>query len=424
MSETGEKQHPREVQEPPRQLEDMPEFQKLSKEQQEKLLTLRERMMSEAREPQQVVSRSIDEMGFWEGLKETVRPHMAEKKKIAVGKLKAYGSMAFSLIPVLGEGLAFGKGLFGITRTTAEAGKAAKTVFEPAIRLHKAKNAIMPAVYKVQTWGEIRQLDKVGKDAKFLTKAADAIGRAAEWTTRPFRMVFEGGSASIRVLNTEYAKHAEKAALKMIGANGAKEIHTMRVQAQEAARLAQESFVAGKVAEAAKAGKDLTSTRWWELRKKWQRFGIERGGKAEAARVLRQSKRGIDMMLEARKAGSGAGVVATEAYKITEKVKPTVLEGLGLKKYLALFDKWFNLTPDVPHWLSTTTGIAEFLGVHGIDAIPGIIQASMLKVREVGIDARMGKDVLAYAKKRLFEQKPERKAAAEVFATPAPVGAA
>ena len=70
-------------------LEDLPEFQKLAPEQQEKLLSLRERMMNEAMNPERVVTRSINEMGFWEGMKETVKPH-AEKKMKLMKSLRNY----------------------------------------------------------------------------------------------------------------------------------------------------------------------------------------------------------------------------------------------------------------------------------------------------------------------------------------------
>ena len=99
MSEVGElPQTPEPATEPLTQrLEDMEEFKKLSPEHQEKLLALREQLAAEAMNPERVVTRSIDEMGFLEGMKETMKPHQAKLKELAFNDLKATASAAISM---------------------------------------------------------------------------------------------------------------------------------------------------------------------------------------------------------------------------------------------------------------------------------------------------------------------------------------
>lgn len=393
---------PQPEQEPPRQrLEDMPEFQNLAPEQREKLLSLREQLTAEAMQPNRVATRSIEEMGFWEGLLHTLKPHAEQKKRLMVADLKAKGSLALSIIPILGEGLAFGKGLFGVYK--------AEKVFVPAERLRKAGAAIKPAVELVKA----QKIAKVAEDARRIDKVGNAMRRAAEWTTRPVRMLFAGTLAPLRTLNEEYGKHAVHVAETMLAGN---EIHAARKAAVATAQAERMKFIDGKLEAAAKTGKNLKDVSWWQFSKRWQRYQIERGGNAEAARVLRQAGRVIDTGLEAKLAGTGTGKLGTEAYKAAQKVKPTVIEGVGLKKYLAMFDQWFNLTPDVPHWMSTTTAVAELLGMHGIDAIPAVIQIGVNKYRGAELNLKMARDVYAFAKKRLSEPQPVRRQASEVFA--------
>lgn len=424
MSETGEtppvpqKETTPSVHEqmPPR-LEDMPEFQKLTPEQQEKLLALRERLTAAAMDQKQVASRSIEEMGFWEGMVHTIRPHLEEKKKLWVKDLKAKGSLALSLIPVLGEGLAFGKGIFGFYKAEKGINK-----FMPAARVAKAGKEAVSAARTTWEAGKAYQAGaKLSKDAKGLANVGTGIGKAAEWLTRPIRTLFHTTMTPFRVLNSEYAMHAAHTAKKMVGENA---VYTARQAGMEAAHAARLKHISEQMDQAAKSGKNLENIKWWELGKRWQLNGIRKAGDAEAARVMRQVNRGIDNMVEAGLAGSGKGAFRSGVEKTLTKAKPTVIEGLGLKKYLALFDQWFNLTPDVPHWLSTTTAVGELLGAHGIDAVPAVIQIGVNKWHDAKVTTAMAKDVFAFVKKRLSEPQTDRKEAATVFASEAPVSAA
>ena len=102
-----------------------------------------------------------------------------------------------------------------------------------------------------------------------------------------------------------------------------------------------------------------------------------------------------------------------------KRAAPTIIEGTKFGKFHAFFDRWLNLTPDIPVWLSTTTGVAEFLGAHGIDAIPAVMQMGINRYKSVMVSKDMALDVLGYTAKRGLKKIVERKQAAEVFAKPA-----
>ena len=90
---------------------------------------------------------------------------------------------------------------------------------------------------------------------------------------------------------------------------------------------------------------------------------------------------------------------------------------LKTSRFKAFFEKWLNLTPDVPVWLSTTTGVMEFLGAHGIDAIPAVMQMGINRYKSVMVTKDMAMDVLGYTAKRVLGKFADRKSAAATFAT-------
>lgn len=416
MSEIGEvPQGPQPEQQPLQQrLEDLPEFQKLAPEQQEKLLAIRERLQQEAMNPQQVVSRSINEMGFFEGLYHTAKPHLEKKKTLMVKDLKATASLTLSLVPLLGEGVSFGKGVFGIYKA-----KQGLEKFVPAARLARAGGEVGKAVRATLEGGKAFQAATKVKDVKVLPRIGNAVGKAVEWTTRPIRVLWSGGTAPFISLNKDFNTHALHVADKMLDGN---EVHKATQKIHHAAEVKRGLYINKKIKEARIAEHDLENVRWWQFADKWRRFQIHRGGQAEANRVIRRAGRVLDNRLEKHLVDSGKGLMGSKIDVAMQKVKPTVLEGLGLKKYLALFDQWFNLTPDVPHWLSTTTAIGEFLGAHGIDTIPAVIQLGQNKLKDIGVTWNMGMDVFKYTRDRLLKPDPARTQAAEVF-SPAVAGA-
>lgn len=54
---------------------------------------------------------------------------------------------------------------------------------------------------------------------------------------------------------------------------------------------------------------------------------------------------------------------------------------------------FFNLTPDVPHWLSLTTAVGEMVGLHGIDMIPAVLQMGKNTIDMIATYGKLTKDV-------------------------------
>ncbi len=403
-------------------LEDLPEFLKLAPEQQEKVLAARERMMAEAMSPQHVVTRSIEDMGFWKGMGETIKPHLKKQKEIMFKELKANASLALSLIPVIGEGKGLGTGLLGIT---AKEGKALtgttrlKNIqFEPFVRLSKAakegKKAFVTA-RGVKTADKLWDLSKGGNSifANAAFKVAygfEKTGAIAKDTVRSVVGALAGKKEAARVLGYEFSESASHGAKVMATRMGVEGIQV----AQQAKKLAKaEAYMGVKTAVAA----ENASKHWITFPMKWARSA---GGEVRGR-------------LAAIKAGKEAGKAVTDAVKSVVKktgvvgwleggvkrAAPTIIEGTKFGKFHAFFDRWLNLTPDIPVWLSTTTGVAEFLGAHGIDAIPAVMQMGINRYKSVMVSKDMALDVLGYTAKRGLKKIVERKQAAEVFAKPA-----
>jgi len=432
MSETRESSSQGVTQEqemPQSRLEDMPEFQKLAPEQQERLLVARERMMAEAMSPQHVVTRSIDEMGFFEGLKETVKPHLKAKKEIMFKELKASASLALSLIPVLGQGKGLGTGLFGLAKPVETAWKDVKLgqlTFEPAVRLSKAAQYAKTAFNSGKAVNRIVKYSPLAEEAANLVahvrpekalKAPSKIKTILQGEMKKARDIFSAVGASL---------HAKSAGIGSLGAD-------FSVSAREgatviAAKLGVEGIQAAQqLKNAAKseayrgikavvAGKNAVSKEWYKFPLRWARSA---GGE-------------IGARVASMKAGKEAGKAVTEAVKGVVKnqgvvgwveggvkrAAPTLIEGTKFGKFHAFFDRWLNLTPDVPVWLSTTTGVMEFLGAHGIDAVPAVMQMGIDRYQQIKVSKDMALDVLGYTVKRGLGKIAERQRAAEVFAGP------
>lgn len=421
MGEIGEMpQGPLPEQAPPQQrrLEDMPEFQKLAPEQQQKLLELRERMMAEAMEPKQVVSRSINEMGFWEGLKETTKPHLEKQKKIMFNELKANASLAISLIPVIGEGKGLGTGLLGITVTKGAPVETA-IKFEPLIRGKKAVEL------GKRGYSFIRGETAASKLMKFKTtdssvlvraamKGADAVDMAAAHVKDIPRVVRGGLGAKTAVERSlikgfnASAKEGAKVMMKNFGVEGIQAAQ----QAKKAEKLKAYAAVKTAVKELNAADKE-----WYKFPLRWARSA---GGEVGA-----------------RVASETAGKVASEAVKnaVNESVKstskvgkfveggvkqmaPKAIELTKFGQFKAFAEKWLDFTPDVPVWLSTTTGVLEFLGMHGVDALPAMMQMGINRYKSAMVGKDMALDVLGYTVKRAMGISEKQKQAAQMFRNP------
>lgn len=441
MSEMGEMPHvPQpEPEVPPMRLEDNPNFQKLAPEQQEKILALRERLMSEAANPEQVVSRSINEMGFFEGLKETVKPHLKAQKEIAFKELKAGASLALSLIPVLGEGKGLGTGLFGLTKNADLAWKdvnaasfASKAIqFEPAVRLGKAAERVKTAYNSGRVVNGIVRYSPLAAEATLSNlnahpeKGLKVIRRAKELviaTKSKARDIFSMATSPLAAKNAglssltkdfseasqEGTKLLTKNMLKGAGVRGVAEL-------QKRAEFGAKAAYVGKLKEAGLT-RDVA---WYNLVDKWRYRGALKTAKAAAKEVTDKTNLLLDAHLADRMLGKNVVQKGMESFVL--KKAPGAIEKTAAAakniQFKAFFERWLNFTPDVPHWISYTTGVAEFLGAHGIDAIPAVMQMGINRYKQVMVSKDMAMDVLGYTAGRVLKKVVERKGAAEVFAT-------
>lgn len=425
---------PVEAQEPPRKrLEDMPEFQKLAPEQQEYLLGVRERMMAEAMNPERVVTRSIGEMGFWEGMKETLKPHMAKAKEIAFKELKANASLALSLVPVLGEGKGLGTGLFGVTVKAGAPVEKAIT-FEPFVRLGKAGQHLKTGFESGRTVNEIVKYSPVAHEAADLVahvrpdKAFKPAGRVKEIWYRAgtkARDIFSTVGASLHAKNTalgslsaDFSHSASEGATviaKRFGVQGIREAQHAKAAAKSAAFAAEKMKVAVK---------NAGSREWWKFPVRWARsVGGEVRANVASMKAGKKAGEAVTIAVEATIPGYHHGV-ARVLERGVKQAAPTAIEATRFGKFHAFFDKWLNLTPDVPVWLSTTTGVLEFLGAHGVDAVPAVMQMAVNRYQQVKLSMDAAKDVMAYTTGRILQKVAERQMAAQTFAgAPMPMAA-
>lgn len=432
MSEIGEMPSPApvEVQEPPRKrLEDMPEFKKLAPEQQEKLLALREHMMAEASNPERVVTRSIGEMGFWEGMKETMKPHMAKSKELAFKELKAGASLTISLIPILGEGKGLGTGLLGLGTKEAPlvlsgATKLSdlKNGFEPAVRLSKAFSKGKEVASATKAVKSADMLWDMSKGSRGLEKAAfkvayglDKTGAVIQDVVRPVTSILAGKDAATHVLGQEFSKSAKEGSNIMAARFGVDKIQ----DAQHAKAAAKAAAFAGVKADV--AAKNAVSGEWYKFPVRWARSA---GGEVRAnVASMKAGKKAGEAVTEAVKGSVKRTGVAGFVEGGVKRAAPTAIEATRFGKFHAFFDRWLNLTPDVPLWISTTTGVMEFLGAHGIDAVPAVMQMAVNRYQSIKLSMAAAKDVLAYTTGRVLQKAAERQIAANTFEM-APVPAA
>lgn len=426
MSETTEVPQGLEPPKQPLRLEDRPEFQALAPEQQEKLLALRERLMAEAANPENVVSRSINEMGFWEGLKHTVKPHMAKQKEIMFKELKAGASLAISLVPALGEGKGIGTGLFGIATKDGSLITKATNIgnlkFEPFVRLSNAATKGKEAFNAVKAAPKaVDQLYKFGSkvDGNIFVRAAvktgDALsvaGAQVKDAFRPAAIVFGTKAAAEHSLGAAQHASAVEGAQKIATRLGVGEVYKVRKMGESAA-----AKVYGKtMAEGLKKAGLEKKIPWYRLGDRWKAFGVKREAKRAAKDVMKRADRIISSKISVDT--HGKNFVAKGVETGLKKASPKLIEGTRFGQYKAFFERWLNLTPDVPVWISTTTGVAEFLGAHGIDAIPAVMQMGINRYQQLKVSKDMALDVLAYTATRALGKLAERKRAAAQFRPP------
>lgn len=419
MSETSEVPlTPAEVGEPPqiKRLEDMEEFQRLTPEQQERLLALRERLQHEAMDPKAVVARNINEMGFWEGLKETVKPHLAKQKEILFKELKAGASLALSLVPVLGEGKGLGTGLFGITVNKAKTVGEGAIKFEPFVRGEKAIRAAKLGYAFSRGDTAASKLLKFEKTSgsiftRMAMKGADIVDMAGAHTKDIFQSVkagFGAKAAAERSFVNDFQKAAQEESKRIAEKLGVEGIHAAQ-QAKRVAKVEAYKKVMKQVAEKNAAGGE-----WYKFPLRWARsLGGEVRGRIASIKAGRVAGKAVTEAVE--ESLKSKNVVGRFVEGTAKRAAPTVIEATKFGKFHAFFDRWLDLTPDVPLWLSTTTGILEFFGAHGIDAIPAVLQMAHNRYKQVMISKDMALDVMKYTAMRGLRKLAERKQAAEAF---------
>lgn len=399
-------------------LEDMPEFQKLAPEQQEKLLALRERMMAEAMDPKAVVTRNIDEMGFWEGLKETVKPYQQKSKDLAINDLKAGASLAISLIPVLGEGKGLGTGLFGIgTKENPavvngmvnlktlhvepiERGKRAWKKARLGYNISRSKSAVEIARIGAETAGK-----KVGILKNATAHVHDAL--------QPLPAYLAGKTAAELKIIRE-GQNAMKEGTRVLTENLTKKAGVDAIAALQKSKAAESATAYMKPLTEAGLKHDLA---WYNLFGRLQhREAIHAG--TEAAKVVKATRDAEIAKVIAEKT-AGHNIVRAGLESQFMKKAPGIIETTAAAskntKLKLFFDRWLNLTPDVPVWLTTTTGLLEMVGMQGIDMIPAAIQLEVNSFKRVMMYKDMAMDVLGYTLQRGMRNMAERKQAADTF---------
>lgn len=423
MSEIGETPRvPQPEQDVPQQrLEDLPEFQKLAPEQQEKLLAIRERLQSEAMNPQHVVSRSINEMGFWEGMKETVKPHLQKHKELYVKDLKAYASAALSLVPVLGEGKGLGTGLFGITLNAEKTLAQGAIKFEPLVRGKKALEFGKRGYSYMRNYSAVEHL-KNAKDFIYPMSIKTALGPHQATKSEIRRAVLHDKLRPVGA-RLGWKVAVERSLVKDYGTavkEGAKVLATkLGVEGIQAAQrtkaaMKKEAYQAVKIAVREVNAAD----KWYKFPIKWARSATgEVAAQVAKARVGKEFGKGVTSAVES--AVKSQHLIGKRVEGLVKRAAPTVIEGTKLGKFHAFFDHWLNLTPDVPVWLSTTTGVMEFLGAHGIDAVPAVLQIANNRYKQVMVTKDMALDVVKYTAMKGLQKMADRKRASEVFTVPA-----
>jgi hypothetical protein len=422
MGEIGEMpQGPQPEQAPPQQrrLEDMPEFQKLAPEQQQKLLELRERMMQEAMEPKKVVSRSINEMGFWEGLGATMKPHAKKMGEILFKDLKARTSLVLSLIPIVGEGKAF----LGISKVSEvpwsklsiDSFKTGQAVFEPWVRGKNAYTAAKNTFNAERSYKAVAALKlnavknavEGGKQPNILKRVGNQIGARAHDAMPNVAGVLAGKSAAEKVLVDAVKGDILEGPGKLAATIGAGETYSkVKKVAEEAPKIGAKAFE-----DAAKLVNLDRDVAWWDLVDRMRKVGQKR-------KVVRTANDAV----KAYKNTELAGLSFAQKHIIPQGIERAsqignTMPAFGetIKRLPMGLGKLLDMTPDVPWWLSTITGLAQAAGMHGIDAVSAVSQLGINEYQKAKLNMKMAQDVLGYTASRALGSLAKRKEAAQVF---------
>lgn len=367
----------------PQEFKDVPP---LSPEVEEQRRAVFERVQAESRDPSAIISRSIDEMGFFEGLLKVTEPYRKEKVNIMWKNFIAKTSLVLSLIPVVGEGKAF----LGVVR---EGGKIKR--FEPVFRATVAAH---------------RGSREFSNTMKATVSTEKLIGKIAH--TKPARLV-AGSWKGIREMSKTMGRFGVRDAVTSM--NHLEATNKLFAAKQAASRTKNIEYITERTKRLSEAGY-ANGARWFDAIGKFKVWRIDSAAKKVAKNVMKTH--GDTRAVHAIVAGEiGTGNKA--AQWIGEKAvhaKSAIDVGLKKRKFMAFFDSVFNLTPDVPHWLSLTTAVGEMAGMHGVDSISAMVQLGKNSLHEAKITRTMMKDVWRFTNNRLLGSRDVPKAASEVYA--------
>ena len=132
MSEMGERPQQPMPEDMSRQtrLEDLPEFQKLVPEEQQRLLAMGERLIGDVIKPQVDILERTAGLGIVGAMKEAVLPHMKKMGEIQFKNFKASAMAAISVIPMVSQGASF-------ARATEKAGRFERASVKAAGKVEK-----------------------------------------------------------------------------------------------------------------------------------------------------------------------------------------------------------------------------------------------------------------------------------------------
>lgn len=374
MSETQEVPIPQETKDVP----------PLSPEVEQQRRAAFERVQAEAQDPSAVVSRSINEMGFFEGLMKVTEPYRKEKVNIMWKNLKAKTSLVLSLIPVVGEGKAF----LGLSQKVSK-GKII-TRFEPAVRI----NAAVKVGHR--EFGKV--MGKTVSSEKFLSKIANM---------KPVRFIAGSWEGSRKASQTIKKIASVEAAMSVRHLEKANALFKAK---NEAASYAKDVYKVKKAEEAATRGV-TEKVAWFDAIGKYKLWRAGKvAGKASKEAYTQSLRKALGEKI------TSTGKIGSWVQEKKAMLPTEIKVGLQKKKFMAFFDSVFNLTPDVPFWLTMTTAAGEMVGMHGIDAIPAVIQLGKNSLHEAKITRTMMKDVWRYTNDRLLGSRDVPRAAREVYA--------
>ena len=239
-------------------------------------------------------------------------------------------------------------------------------------------------------------------------------GKAALFTTTGIKKGFEAGKTAFRAEKGLGKLNAVGAFRVAAGAENVPKASSILGKAMEGSVASQ----AGLKAAAAQAEfVELAQTIGHSVNTKTGRVFIEKGMKAVGKETAKAA-------LDAAAGAAGkTGKVGKFVYEQVEGGKLKALKTISHPAGRAGIAQYLDLTPDIPLWLTLSTGAAEMVGVHGADAIPAALQIGKNMIDMVAMYGKLSRDVFTLTMDRLAGRKTDKtlvRAAATFVPSPAP----